>query len=82
KDLAPGMDDVGVLWLRGMLARLDGTDTPVDASTVYDTALASRVRVYQRTRQLTVDGIVGDRTVVAMLADLKLPDTPLLLAGH
>jgi len=82
KDLAPGMDDVGVLWLRGMLARIDGTDPPADASTVYDTGLARRVREYQRARQLTVDGIVGDRTVVAMLADLKLPDTPLLLAGR
>jgi len=80
KDLAPGVDDVGVLWLRGMLARIDGMDPPADASTLYDTALARRVREYQRARQLTVDGIVGDRTVVAMLADLKLPDTPLLLA--
>jgi len=82
KDLAPGVDDVGVLWLRGMLSRIDGTQSPVDPSTLYDTALARRVREYQRARQLTVDGIVGDRTVVAMLADLKLPDTPLLLAGR
>ncbi len=82
KDLAPGMDDVGVLWLRGMLARIDGLDPPVDASTLYDTALARRVKTYQRARQLTVDGIVGDRTLIAMLADLKLPDTPLLLAGR
>ena len=82
KDLAPGMDDVGVLWLRGMLARIDGLDPPVDASTLYDAALTRRVKAYQRARQLTVDGIVGDRTLIAMLADLKLPDTPLLLAGR
>ena len=80
KDLVPGVDDVGVLWLRGMLARINGAEAPVDASTVYDTALVRQVKAYQRGRQLTVDGIVGDRTLIAMLADLKLPDTPLLLA--
>jgi len=82
KDLVPGVDDVGVLWLRGMLARINGAETPVGASTVYDTALVRQVKAYQRGRQLTVDGIVGDRTLIAMLADLKLPDTPLLLAGR
>ena len=82
KDLVPGMDDVGVLWLRGMLARINGTDPPVDASTLYDAGLVRQVKAYQRARQLTVDGIVGDRTLIAMLADLKLPDTPLLLAGN
>jgi len=82
KDLVPGVDDVGVLWLRGMLARINGAETPAGASTVYDTALVRQVKAYQRARQLTVDGIVGDRTLIAMLADLKLPDTPLLLAGR
>jgi general secretion pathway protein A len=82
KDLVPGMDDVGVLWLRGMLARINGTDPPVDASTLYDAVLVRQIKAYQRARQLTVDGIVGDRTLIAMLADLKLPDTPLLLAGR
>jgi general secretion pathway protein A len=82
KDLVPGVDDVGVLWLRGMLARINGAEAPADASTVYDTALVRQVKAYQRARRLTVDGIVGDRTVIAMLADLKLPDTPLLVAGR
>jgi len=78
KDLAPGVDDIGVLWLRGMLARINGADPPPDASTLYDAALVRQVKAYQRDRQLPVDGIVGERTVIAMLADLKLPDTPLL----
>ena len=80
KDLVPGTDDIGVLWLRGMLARINGADPPVDASTVYDAALVREVKAYQRERQITVDGIVGERTQIAMLADLKLPDTPLLFA--
>jgi general secretion pathway protein A len=81
-DLVPGTDDVGVLWVRATLARLNGEAPPVDASTVYDPALVGRVKAYQRERQLDVDGIVGARTQIAMLADLKLPNTPLLLAGR
>jgi general secretion pathway protein A len=80
KDLVPGVDDVGVLWLRATLARLSGADAPVDASTVYDAELVRQVRAYQREHKLTVDGIVGELTQIAMLADLKLPNTPLLLA--
>ncbi len=80
RDLVPGDDDAGVLWLRATLARINGEDPPKNASTRYDAALERRVRAYQRDRNLTVDGIVGDRTQIAMLADLKLPDTPLLLA--
>ena len=80
--LAPGVDDDGVLWLRKTLARIDGEESPVDASTSYDVALERRVRAYQRERQLTVDGVVGERTKIAMLADLKMPDTPLLFAGR
>jgi hypothetical protein len=80
KELRPGVDDVGVLWVRGMLARIHGADPPVDASTLYDANLVLQVKAYQHERQLTVDGIVGERTQIAMLADLKLPDTPLLFA--
>ncbi len=41
-----------------------------------------RVREFQRAHMLTVDGIVGARTQVAMIADLNIPGTPLLAAGH
>ena len=69
-----------LLWRPGSAPTKDLV--PGVASTVYDTALVRQVKAYQRGRQLTIDGIVGDRTVIAMLADLKLPDTPLLLAGR
>jgi general secretion pathway protein A len=81
-DLAPGDDAVGVLWLRNTLAQINGEQSRDDGSTLYDAALERRVRAYQRERQLTVDGIVGERTQVALLADLKMPNTPLLLAGR
>jgi general secretion pathway protein A len=82
RDLVPGADDPGVLWLRNTLARVRGEELPREPSTLYDAVLERRVRAYQRDRQLTVDGIVGERTQIAMLADLKMPDTPLLLAGR
>ncbi len=79
RDLAPGVDDVGVHWLRTTLAQLAGQPAPSDASTLYDDALEQVVRAFQRQHQLTVDGIVGARTQIAMLAELDLPDTPSLV---
>jgi general secretion pathway protein A len=82
RDLAPGTVDEGVRWLRATLAQLDGRAEALETSTTYDGALEQRVRAYQRAHQLTVDGIVGARTQVAMLAELKLPDTPSLGEDH
>ena len=82
KDLVPGAEDEDVLWLRNTLAQIRREGPPTDTSTRYDAALERRVRTYQRERQLTVDGIVGERTLIAMLADLKMPGTPLLFAGR
>ena len=82
RDLAPGVDDDGVRWLRETLARLAGETPATPASTRYDAALEQRVRAYQRSHQLTVDGIVGARTQIAMLAELDLPDTPSLVKDH
>jgi peptidoglycan hydrolase-like protein with peptidoglycan-binding domain len=82
-DLVPGVRDAGVLWLRQTLGRIRGEEVaPSSASTLYDVQLERRVRDYQRERMLTVDGIVGARTQIALLADLDIPGTPLLLAGH
>jgi general secretion pathway protein A len=81
RDLTPGVDDVGVRWLRNTLAKLSG-ESALETSTFYDAALERRVRAYQRARQLTVDGIVGARTQIAMLAELGLPNTPLLVKDH
>jgi general secretion pathway protein A len=82
RDLAPGVDDEGVRWLRATLAQLAGEPEPRDNSTLYDPALERRVRAYQRDHQLTVDGIVGARTQIAMLAELGVADAPQLMAGH
>jgi general secretion pathway protein A len=81
RDLAPGTDDIGVRWLRETLAKLDGGPEQAAAAT-YDDSLEQRVRAYQRSHQLTVDGIVGARTQIAMLAELHLPNTPALVEDH
>jgi general secretion pathway protein A len=82
RDLAPGIDDDGVRWLRETLAKLAGEPAADASSTRYDDELEQRVRAYQRSHQLTVDGIVGARTQIAMLAELALPDTPSLVKDH
>ena len=82
KDLAPGARDAGVLWLRETLARIRGENPPENPSPFYDAELETRVREYQRERMLKDDGIVGALTQVAMIADLDVPGTPLLAAGH
>ena len=82
RDLVPGADEAGVRWLRDTLAKLAGESPAIGASTIYDNALEQRVRAYQRSHQLTVDGIVGARTQIAMLAELGAADTPLLVKDH
>src|SRR5262245_50540748 len=82
RDLAPGVTDEGVRWLRETLALLAGESAAIESSTLYDAELEQRVRAYQRAHQLTVDGIVGARTQIAMLAELDLPDTPSLVKDH
>jgi general secretion pathway protein A len=82
KELAPGISDAGVVWLRQTIARVRGETPPADASPMYDTLLETKVREYQRARMLTVDGIVGTRTQIALMSDLDLPPQPRLLASH
>jgi len=82
RDLVPGVNDEGVRWLRNTLAQLAHEPATMESSTLYDGALEQRVRAYQRAHQLTVDGIVGARTQIAMLAELDLPDTPSLVKDH
>jgi general secretion pathway protein A len=83
KDLVPGSSGDGVLWLREALTQIR-REQPTDdaASPVFDSVLERKVRQFQRDRMLDVDGIVGARTQIAMLAELGIPGTPVLLAGR
>lgn len=79
-DLAPGMEGEGVRWLRASLARIHGGSQAVadSGSVVFDSDLEARVRDYQRQRRLSVDGIAGAQTQIAINTDLKIPGTPSL----
>ena len=81
-DLAPGMEGEGVRWLRASLARIDGDSQSVadssSSSAFFDSDLEARVRDYQRQRRLSVDGIAGAQTQIAINTDLDIPGTPSL----
>lgn len=76
--LGPGSRGDGVVWLRQSLAKIYGHPPPERPSDFYDSALEERIRIYQRERRLTVDGIVGTQTQVVINAELAVPGTPLL----
>jgi peptidoglycan hydrolase-like protein with peptidoglycan-binding domain len=52
---------------------------PETVSEIFDPALEARVREYQRTRRLTVDGIVGTRTQISILSELPASGAPQLI---
>ena len=80
--LSPGMSGNGVRWLRRSLQKLAGVPDPGSPSNVYDASLASLVRQFQRNHRLTVDGVAGVRTQVALAGALASPGSPLLTAAH
>ena len=70
KAFYPGMRDPDVAWLRTSLATIQGNPVePVD-SDYFDENLETRVRDYQVTRRLNVDGLVGQQTQIVINTDL------------
>ena len=84
EDLAPGMEGEGVRWLRASLARIgdDSGAVPDAGSAFFDSDLEARVRDYQRQRRLSVDGIAGAQTQIAINTDLDIPGTPSLTRAN
>ncbi|MFO7285761.1 MAG: AAA family ATPase [Gammaproteobacteria bacterium] len=76
--LIPGARGEAVVWLRQALARVRGETPPASPSAYYDPRLEADVRRYQREKMLTVDGIVGEMTQLALMSDLGEPDRPTL----
>ena len=81
RTLSAGMRDDGVLWLRRSLAELTGEPVTPEDSPLFDSALEERVREYQRTRRLSIDGLVGPRTIIIMQGELGESGLPTLLAA-
>jgi general secretion pathway protein A len=80
KALSTGMRGTQVRWLRQSLERLRGVHSDAPVSDVFDAELAGEVREFQRQHQLTVDGIAGVQTQIALAAAVAGPDAPLLSA--
>jgi len=78
KALASGMRGPQVRWLRQSLQRLHGLQGDAAVSDVFDAELATEVREFQRMHQLSVDGIAGVQTQIALASAVAGADVPLL----
>ena len=78
KSLSPGMHGADVRWLRESLQHVRGEHSDGPVSDVFDTELASLVREFQRQHRLTVDGIAGVQTQIALASAVAGSDAPLL----
>ncbi len=70
-----------VKWLRDSLRRVNGLPEENAASDRFDQSLATLVEEFQRKNRLTVDGIAGVQTQVALDAALNDGATPFLRRG-
>jgi general secretion pathway protein A len=75
----PGMRDPRVTWLRESLAVIQGRPIAPMNSDHYDQDLEARVKDYQKSRRLDVDGLVGQQTQIAINSDLGTSGIPKLV---
>ena len=78
KSLSPGMRGADVRWLRESLQHVRGEHSDSPVSDVFDSDLANLVRDFQRQHRLTVDGIAGVQTQIALASAVAGSDAPLL----
>ncbi len=65
----------GVLWLRRQLVQLGRLAPTTQSSNLFDDNLAQQVQRFQRSQGMRVDGRVGPRTVIRLMAaaDSRIP---------
>jgi general secretion pathway protein A len=79
-ELAMGARGTSVRWLRRSLEQLRGVPrSPETNDDVFDEKLARLVEDFQRDHQLTVDGIAGMQTQIALDTALGNPGQPYLM---
>ena len=78
KSLSPGMRGADVRWLRESLQHVRGQHSDGPVSDVFDAELAGLVKDFQRQHRLTVDGIAGVQTQIALASAVAGSDAPLL----
>lgn len=76
-----GMRGDGVRWLRRSLSEIQGRPFADADSDFFDRDLEQRLREYQRSQRLQVDGIAGQQTQILINSDLGLAQTPRLMAS-
>jgi general secretion pathway protein A len=82
RPLAVGMRGQEVTWLRRSLASLNSSNTapaPAGSNDYFDDELAMRVQEFQREHRLTVDGIAGQQTQIALDSIVDTSGAPRLL---
>jgi general secretion pathway protein A len=82
KALSAGMRGADVRWLRQSLQQLRGQRSDAAVSDVFDDVLTHEVREFQRQHQLTVDGIAGLQTQIALAGAVAGPNGPLLFTTN
>jgi general secretion pathway protein A len=82
KALSTGMRGADVRWLRQSLQHLAHADSDAPVSDVFDAELSGLVRDFQRRHQLSVDGIAGLQTQIALAGAVAGPDVPILAQSH
>jgi general secretion pathway protein A len=81
KPLSAGMRGAEVRWLRQSLEHLAHVESVTPVSDVFDAQLTGLVREFQRQHQLSVDGIAGRETQIALAGAVAGPGVPLLSAA-
>jgi general secretion pathway protein A len=78
RDLSQGMHGALVRHLREQLGRWRAAQGGLAPGDAFDTDLTQVVEQFQRANRLTVDGVAGIETQVALDAALAAPDSPML----
>ena len=79
---AEGSRGPGVVWLRTVLGELSGAPLESDDPLYFDAAMTDALLNFQRERGLIADGVVSDRTLLALQAAIGLVDVELEQDGR
>lgn len=78
KVIKPGDKSIDIAWLVNALNAIDGKSSNYSEAKKYDKALEKRVKEFQKNRYLEVDGVVGEKTLIHIVASILDSGTPLL----
>lgn len=73
-----GIRGSAALWLKQTLNKVDGISDADGLDNLFDDALETRVKAFQRERYLDDDGIVGTQTMIHLNTALNDPSIPVL----